>query len=357
MPIDPGIELLPDVPIAGPADDLLGHAPLAERLVELACASPAATPRVIGLVGTAGIGKTSVLHLAGLLLAERPEVATVAIDAGDHGTADATLAAMTATVHEVFKSGGVVEAADAARDALARYGEVVSTAVRLAGVKVDVAGAVQRSAASARAELVENAQQLGKRVVIVIDHLDRLVERELAAAVGALRVFAQIPYLGFIVAYDRRALASRALDPAALARLIHVELAVPAVDRVLLARLVAGGLARAAERLGRTIDPILPLLDPDATTGLGLALCETPRDGKRLVNTLAAVLPLLSDADLRRAALDAAVRLVAPILDGPRLAPVPLQQRAERAAELRARIAAHPLAAPLGAAIDALVAS
>jgi hypothetical protein len=115
MPIDPGIELLPDVPIAGPADDLLGHAPLAERLVELACASPAATPRVIGLVGTAGVGKTSVLHLAGLLLAERPEVATVAIDAGDHGTADATLAAMTATIHEVFKSGGVVEAADAAR--------------------------------------------------------------------------------------------------------------------------------------------------------------------------------------------------------------------------------------------------
>ena len=59
MAIDPGIELLPDVPIAGPADDLLGYGPLAERVVELACAEPTAMPRVVGVVGAAGSGSES----------------------------------------------------------------------------------------------------------------------------------------------------------------------------------------------------------------------------------------------------------------------------------------------------------
>lgn len=356
MAIDPGIELIPDAPIAGAAEDLLGAAPVAERLVELACAGPAAQPRAIALVGPAGCGKTSVVRLAVAALVDRSEVATVTVDAGELDSAAAVLAAIHAGLLEVFRAADVIETADAARDALAKYGEVVSTAVRLVGVKVDVAGAVQRSAASARAELVENAQQLGKRLVVIVDHLDRLPERELAATVAALRLNATIPYLGLVLVYDRRALAARPeLDAAALARLVHVELAVPPVARDLLARLVAGGVARAGERTGRDFDAVLPLFDPDAG-GLGLALCETARDGKRAVNTLAAALPLLPADRLATAALDALVRLVAPILDTPRLAAVGPADRAARAAELRGLVTHHRLAAPLAAAIDAVLA-
>lgn len=355
MAIDPGIELLPDVPISRATDDLLGRAPLAARVVELACAEPAAMPRVVGVVGTAGSGKTSLLRLVHAQVSERGDAAVVAVDAADHASAESLLGALHAHLADYFEAAGVVETSDAARDALARYGEVVSTVVRLVGVKVDVAGAVKRSNDSVAAELAENAQQVGKRLVIALDHVDRLAERELATTLIALRMYAQLPYVCIVLAYDRRALASRpGIDRGAAARLVTVELAIPPADRTLLARLVAGGLARAAARLGRDIDPVLPLFDPDRADGLALALLETPRDGKRAVNALAAALPLLS-GDLRRAALDLVVRLVAPELDGPRLASVGEAERPRRLAELVALIDGRPIAGPLAAAIAALV--
>lgn len=355
MAIDPGIELLPDVPIAGPADDLLGYGPLAERVVELACAEPTAMPRVVGVVGAAGSGKTSLVRLVQARLAERADAATVTVDAADHASAESLLRALHAHLAEYFEAAGVVETSDAARDALARYGEVVSTVARLVGVKVDVAGAVKRSDDSLAAELAENAQQVGKRLVIAVDHLDRLADRELATTLIALRMYAQLPYVCIVLAYDRRALAARAaIDRGALARLVTVELAIPPCDRALLARLVAGGLAWAAARLGKDIDAALPLFDPDRADGVALALLETPRDGKRAVNALAAALPLAT-GDLRRAVLDVVVRLVAPELDGPRLTPVTDGARGQRYAELTAAVARLPIAAPLAVAIDVLL--
>lgn len=355
MAIDPGIELLPDVPIGGPADDLLGYAPLAERVVELACAEPAVMPRVVGVVGASGSGKTSLLRLAQARLSDRGDAAVVTVDAADHGSAESLLGAVQAHLRDYFETAGVVETSDAARDALTRYGEVVSTVVRLVGVKVDVAGAVRRSNDSVAAELAENAQQVGKRLVLTLDHVDRLADRELTTTLSALRMYTQLPYLCVVLAYDRRALTARGgVERAAVARLVTVEVAIPTCDRTLLARLVAGGLARAAARVGKDIDAALPLFDPDRADGLALALLETPRDGKRVVNALAAALPLLW-GDLRRAVLDVVVRLVAPELDGPRLAPVADGERARRLAELTAVVARLPIAGPLAPAIDALL--
>lgn len=354
MPLDPGVELLPDAPVVGPGDDLLGHGAVAERLVELACAAPLVMPRVVAVVGASGAGKTGILNLVGARLGERGDAAAVAVDAGEHPSAESLVGALQRHLGEFFEAAGVVETSDAARDALARYGEVVSTVVKLVGVKLDVAGAVKRSETSLAQELAENAQQLGKRLVITIDHLDRMADRDLGTTLIALRMYAQLPYTSLVLAYDRRALATRAgLDRGALARLVTVELAVPPCDRALLARLVAGGLARAATRLGADLDPVLPLFDPDGG-GVALALLETPRDGKRAVNALTAALPLVT-GEPRRAALDLVVRLIAPELDGPRLEPVAAELRRARAAELREVVAHHPRAAALAAAIDELL--
>lgn len=356
MPLDPNVELLPDAPIAGPGEDLLERAAFTERLVELACAQPLVTPRVVGLVGGPGAGKTSILRLADARFAERGDAAVVGVDAGEHDDAASLLEALQGHLDRFFSEAGVVETTDAARDALVRYGEVVSTVVRLAGVKLDLAGAVRRSADSRREELAENAQQVGKRLVLAIDHVDRFPDKELVAALEVVRRFGAVPYVTVVLAYDRRALALReALDPGAMARLVQVELALPPVARVLLARVVAGGLARVGARLGRDIDSLLPLIDPEAADALALELIETPRDAKRVVNTLAAALPLWPPGDLRRPALDAVLRLLVPALDGPRLVRPPAAERVGRIAELKRLIALHPRAVAAAAAIDALI--
>ena len=322
-PIDPNVELLADIPIAGVAEDLLARAPIAQRLVELACAEPLAAPRAVGLVGASGAGKTSVLRMVTELLTARGDVAVVALDAASYVGAGQLLDAMLVSLTEFFSEAGVVDTTDSIRDRLARYGGFVSGVAKIAGVKVDIEGAMKRSAEAVREELIEMTQEVRKRIVVVIDHVDRYAEKEMAAALEALRLYAAIPYVSFVFAIDRRAIARRLSDdddrdPEVVERLLQVELAVPPPDRVLVARIVAGGLARTAARCGRDIDDVLPLFDPDLEGGaLGLDLIQTPRDAKRAVNALAAALPLTDDT--YTACLDLLLRLFVPSLDGPRL--------------------------------------
>jgi hypothetical protein len=356
--IDPDIELLPDVPIAGPDGDLFARKAVAERLVELASAAPIAAPRVVALTGGAGTGKTSLLRMATALLADRGGAAAVVLDGAAHAGAETLLAALTREVSAFFAAAGVVGTRDAVRDKLAEYGGIVSSIARLARINVDVAGAMRRSPDSLRDEIAEMTQEVGKRIVIVIDHADRLPPHELAAFVDALHLWAEIPYLAFVLAIDRRAVAARAENPFALERLFQVELALPAPDRTMLARVMAGGLERVATRLTRDLDPALDLFDPDG--GVALELIETPRDAKRAVNAAAAALPLLpAGTDLRTSLLDAILRLLVPELDGPRLdARTRATTRVAREAlhrELCASIAGHRRAPGAIAALGELL--
>jgi len=365
-PIDPDVQLLPDVPIASLEEDLLARAPVALRVVELACAHPLAAPRAIGLVGASGSGKTSILRLVTALLTARADVAVVALDAGAYTGAQQLVEALLLHLTDFFAAVGVVDTTDTLRDRLASYGGFVADVARIAGVKVDLAGTLRRSPEAVRAEIVEMTSEVGKRIVIVIDHVDRFAEKEMAASLEALRHYAAIPYVSIVLAVDRRAIARRLADaddrdPEVLERLLQVELAVPPADRVLLARIIAGGLARTAERIGREIDDVLPLFDPDPRLGperespgldprpdheggaLGLDLIQTPRDAKRAVNALAAALPLVADDP--PACLELLLRLFVPVLDSPRLdGRHHVRDPAARAAllaELEALVAGH----------------
>ncbi len=360
--IDPGVELLPDVPIARSTDDLLGRAPLVLRLCELACAQPMAAPRVVGLVGGAGTGKSSVLNLVTTVLTERGDVAFVTLDGAGYAGAKDLIAALLQNLHEFFAAQDVVDTSDSVRDTLARYGGLVSDVARIAGVKVDLGGALARSAADVRAEIAEMTQEIGKRIVLLVDHVDRMPVRELGSALVALRHIAAIPYVTIVLAYDRRAAALASddeIDPRAFERLVQVELAVPAADRVLLARVLAGGVTRVAMRLGRDLDAVLALFDPDADSAPVLDLCETPRDAKRAINALAAALPLVPDGgDVRDAALDIVLRLLVPEVDGPRLdgrGRAAGSVHAGLLAELDAIVAGHRRAGPARAALRVLL--
>lgn len=322
--IDPNVELLPDVPIAGPEEDLFARAPIAVRLGELATAAPATAPRMVALTGDGGAGKSSVLRMMTAQLGLQAGIALLAFDAGSSATAAAVTSTLASELGKLFEALGVVEAKDKIRDTLTSYGGIVSSIARLAGVKVDVAGALERSADSLRAEIALNLEQLGKRVVIVIDHLDRLPAAELGGVLTALRLYAAIPYASIVMALDRRMTARRdaaapGADPTAFERLVQVELALPAPDRLLLARVLGGDLDRIATRTGRDLDAALPLFDPDG--GLAMALIETPRDAKRAANALAAALPLApAGADVHAAALEIVLRTLVPEIDASRLA-------------------------------------
>jgi hypothetical protein len=319
--IDPEVELLADVPILGPEEDLFDRAQLAGRVAELAIAGPPTAPRMVALTGDSGAGKSSVLRLVTSVIGARPGLALIAIDVALIPSAQAVMSTLNGELTRLFEALGLVEATDKVRNTLSSYGGMVSSIARIAGVKVDVAGALERSADSLRAEIAKNLEQAGKRLVIVIDHLDRLPATELGGALAALRMYAAIPYVAIVIAVDRRAIATRhapGADPTAFERLVQVEIALPPPDRLLLARVMAGGLERTAMRIHRDLDVLLPLFDPEGG-GIALELIETPRDAKRAVNALAAALPLTPADELVPACLEIVLRVLVPEIDSVRL--------------------------------------
>lgn len=361
--IDPDVELLPDIPISGAAEDLFERGRIARRLAELAIAGPVTAPRLVALTGEAGSGKTSVLRMLTSQLGTQAGLAVLAIDAAGLATASAVASMLSNELTRLFEALGVVEASEKVRNTLSTYGGVVSSIAKLAGVKVDVAGALERSGESLRSELAQNLEQVGQRLVIVIDHLDRLPAGELALALSALRMYAAIPYASMVIAVDRRATLIRpaevaGADPTAFERLVQVELALPPPDRLMLARVLAGALARLATRTGRDLDAVLPLVDPDG--GLALELVHTPRDAKRAANALSAGLPLIEGAaELADAALEIVLRVLVPELDEARLASrarlADPRDRQALCGELCGRLAGHPRAAAARAALEALL--
>lgn len=364
--IDPGVELLIDTPVMTLAGDTLARKGVAQRLVELATAAPLAQPRVVALTGGAGTGKSSVLNMASEILRDHPEVAFVDLDAIGYVSAAELNKALVGELTEFFGKAGVVDTSDSVRDALARYGGIVSDIAKVAGIKVDIGGAVKRSASAVLAEIAEMTQEVGKRLVIVLDHLDRLPMKEFIAVVEALRHYAAIAYVTIVISLDRRGLALRnavggELDPALIERLITVELRLPPADPGLLANLVLEGLAGIGRRQERSMDAARALFDLDHPDGgPALALIDSPRDAKRVINALAAELPLAADGEVREVCLDAMLRLLVPELDGPRLDLRVSIEGAERAAllaELEHAVVGHRRAGGARVALRALFAT
>jgi Cdc6-like AAA superfamily ATPase len=191
--IDPSVELLPDIPIPGAHEDLLDRQRVAVRLLELANAAPVTAPRVIALTGACGAGKSSVLQMVSELVVGRSEIAMVSLDAQTYASAQALMSKLAIKLNKLFSDLGVSKGTDKVRDAFISYGGVISSVIRVAGVKVDVADALERSSSSLRTEIARNLEQANKRLVIAMDHIDHLPPQELGGALAALRMYAAIP--------------------------------------------------------------------------------------------------------------------------------------------------------------------
>ena len=79
-------------------------------------------------------------------------------------------------------------------------------------MKIDLGG-IKRSPESARAELIEMTQEVRKRIVVVIDHIDRFAEKEMAASLEALRHYTWIPYVSIVLALDLHSFAADRTPP------------------------------------------------------------------------------------------------------------------------------------------------
>src|SRR5690606_10502695 len=126
-------------------------------------------------------------------------------------------------------------------------GDMVSTVARVAGVTVDVKGALERTADQLREEIAKLTTALGRRIVVFIDHLDRLPGDETVTLLKMIERWGSFPYFAFVLGYDHEQVVRNLRhvdgDADAVERIVATELAMPPVDRARLAAWIRGGVA------------------------------------------------------------------------------------------------------------------
>lgn len=296
-----------DRPSTDPKEDLFGHAPFAKSLADSICRYPGNDGLVLALYGPWGSGKSTVLGYVNHYLEQQPEdnrPVVVTFNpwwfSGQENLARAFLGQLQAvlpTKSEKFKKLG---------DLLGDFAEGVGGLIDLSGMTGGAAGKLgkligmvtkrkPKDVPALKSEISKILKEAKKRVLIVIDDIDRLTPDETRQLFTVIKALADFPNVVYLLAFDHE-VAAQAIEqqsglPGAryLEKIIQVPFELPPIDRVAL---------RAAlfQRLGEALGDIPErTFDQSYWTNVyhdGIdALIQVPRDVVRFTNTLAVTYP------------------------------------------------------------------
>lgn len=300
-------QLSADRPSSNPQDDLFGHAPFAESLANSICRYPGSDGLVLALYGPWGSGKSTVLSYVRHFLEQRPETEQPVIVtfnpwwfSGQENLARAFLGQLQAvlpTKSEKFKKLG---------DLLGDFAEGVGGLIDLSGMTGGAAGMIgkfismvtkrkPKDVPALKSEISKILRDAGKRILVVIDDIDRLTPEETRQLFTVIKALADFPNVVYLLAFDRE-VAAQAIEQQSgmpgeryLEKIIQVPFELPPVDRVALR---AALFKRLDEVLGDTSDG---LFDQSYWTNAfhdGIdPLIQVPRDVVRFTNTLSVTYP------------------------------------------------------------------
>lgn len=296
-----------DRPSSNPQDDLFGHAPFAESLANSICRYPGNDGLVLALYGPWGSGKSTVLSYVRHFLEQRPEAEQPAIVtfnpwwfSGQENLARAFLGQLQAVLpakSEKFKELG---------DLLGDFAEGVGGLIDLSGMTGGAAGMIgkfigmvtkrkPKDVPALKSEISKILREAGKRILVVIDDIDRLTPEETRQLFTVIKALADFPNVVYLLAFDRE-VAAQAIEQQSgmpgeryLEKIIQVPFELPPVDRVALR---AALFKRLDDVLGDTSDC---LFDQSYWTNAfhdGIdPLIQVPRDVVRFANTLSVTYP------------------------------------------------------------------
>ena len=291
-----------DRPSSNPQDDLFGHAPFAESLANSIFRYPGNDGLVLALYGPWGSGKSTVLSYVRHFLEQRPEAEQPVIVtfnpwwfSGQENLARAFLGQLQAvlpTRSEKFKKLG---------DLLGDFAEGVGGLIDLSGMTGGAAGMIgkfsgmvtkrkPKDVPALKSEISKILRDAGKRILVVIDDIDRLTPEETRQLFTVIKALGDFPNVVYLLAFDRE-VAAQAIEQQSgmpgeryLEKIIQVPFELPPVDRVALR---AALFKRLDEVLGDTSDG---LFDQSYWTNAfhdGIdPLIQVPRDVVRFTNTL-----------------------------------------------------------------------
>ena len=305
-------QYIADQPIAGKSEDRFNRAPFATRIAETLASRSNPSSIVLGLYGPWGDGKTSILEMMQEELNTHDHIIVVRFNPWYFQTEDLLLRGFFATLADAM-GRSLPNIKEKAGSLLQKYGGVLS----LASLSID--GVVQVSPGEAAKGLGDAMSNVSldelrsrvegmlddakKRLVILIDDIDRLDRDETHAVFKLVKLSASFRNTAYVLAFDD-AVVSAALGErygaggatagrAFLEKIIQVPLQLPPVDENSLRHLALEGVDNAVSSAGVTltqaqVDAFVRHFD-DAL----LPHIETPRRAKLLSNALLFALPIL----------------------------------------------------------------
>lgn len=305
-------QYIADQPISGKAEDRFNRSFFATRIAETIATRIDPSSIVLGLFGPWGDGKTSVLEMMQEALGTYQNAIVVRFNPWHFQSEDLLLRGFFATLADAMGQS-LPNVKEKAGDLLKKYGNVLSLASLTVGGVVQVRpGDAVKGVGEAMSnvgldELRKRIERMlddaNKRLVILIDDIDRLDREETHAIFKLVKLSASFRHTSYVLAFDD-AVVSAALgerygaggSPAGrafLEKIIQVPLHLPPADENSLRQLALEGVQNALNQAGieltqAQIDAFIRHFD-DAL----LPRLETPRRAKLFSNALMFALPIL----------------------------------------------------------------
>ena len=303
-----------DRPIAGRKGDKFQRASFADALVTQVLALPKNDSFVLGLVGPWGSGKTSILGMIEETMIEHEGVAVLKFNpwlfSGTEQLAAHFFQEIAAQLHEssdkkLQEAGDKLMGYSEALSPLSAIPFVGKWAERIAG-GVKAAGEVLRrqggvlpaSVTSQRKEITRLLAEQDKRLLVIVDDLDRLPKSDIRELFKLVRLTADFPNTTYLLAFDRPRVESALGETegegrAYLEKILQVTFDVPVLREPDLTAFLEAEIMRAVGDRAHG-----PFDKAEWINVFHLAvrpLFDTPRDVRRYTNAIPVALSVVGD--------------------------------------------------------------
>lgn len=291
-----------DSPIGSPDDDQLGRQKFAEEFAREILSAPADEGYVLALTGAWGSGKTSVLNMTIASIGEQASVVQF-----NPWMFSGTEALIPSFFLEVAKVLGKKKAVgEAVVKQLATYGHILASyaAPLWASGAVEAAATVldrltkEPPVLEERDSLTKALAKLEKRIVVVLDDIDRLRPEEVRDIVRLVRLVGDFPNTLYVLAFDRQRVEECLGDGdllrgrAYLEKIVQVAYEVPLAHPQDLQALLRAGLDLV---VAQTKAPLHAEEWQKVFYTVILPLVRSPRDVRRYLQALPMVLRMIGD--------------------------------------------------------------
>lgn len=292
-----------DSPVRKNKDDKFNRWQFSKRVADVIANRIDPSSIVIGLYGAWGNGKTSVLNFIEEALTDKEEVICIKFNPWRFGTEDDLLKAFFFEIAQALDTK-LITNTDKVKDVVKSLAPAVTSIFGTSEVGQVISGFIPSIELEKLKQRIESAlEKTKKRVLIIIDDVDRLEKSEIHALFKLVKLTADFKYTAYILAFDKDIVASSLQDryssstsnagEAFLEKIIQVPLNLPLIDQPTLIEFCFQGVDEALNVADIEISQDQASEYASKFTRYFGSAVTTPRKAKLYGNILLFSLPIL----------------------------------------------------------------